>query len=112
MVDIERIRSEIVERLMPLQPDKIILFGSYAYGEPHEESDIDLFIINDAPKEEVRQYDLSAMKNLRDLIFKYKIGFDVLSDSRSRIDYRINDLNDYFYKDIIEKGKILWETKL
>jgi predicted nucleotidyltransferase len=27
------------------QPDKIILFGSYAYGTPHEGSDVDLLVI-------------------------------------------------------------------
>src|SRR5712671_1837400 len=27
------------------KPDKIILFGSYAYGRPHEESDVDLLVI-------------------------------------------------------------------
>ena len=32
MVDIEVLKKEIVERLKPLEPDKIILFGSYAYG--------------------------------------------------------------------------------
>lgn len=37
MVDIEVLKHEIVERLKPLDPDKIILFGSYAYGIPTEE---------------------------------------------------------------------------
>ena len=30
-----------------LNPDKIILFGSYAYGTPNEDSDIDLFLLKD-----------------------------------------------------------------
>lgn len=45
MVDIEILKHEIVERLKPLDPEKIILFGSYAYGTPTEESDIDLYIV-------------------------------------------------------------------
>jgi len=45
MVDIEVLKHEIVERLKPLKPDKIILFGSYAYGTPNDESDIDLFLV-------------------------------------------------------------------
>ena len=49
MVDIEKIKVEIVERLKPLDPDKIILFGSYAYGTPNEDSDIDLFLVKDNP---------------------------------------------------------------
>ena len=44
MVDIEKVKHEIVERLKPLNPDKIILFGSYAYGTPTENSDIDTLI--------------------------------------------------------------------
>ena len=45
MVDIEKLKPLIIERLKPLNPDKIILFGSYAYGKPNEDSDIDLYIV-------------------------------------------------------------------
>ncbi|SMP87795.1 Nucleotidyltransferase domain-containing protein [Epsilonproteobacteria bacterium SCGC AD-308-E02] len=45
MVDIEALKHEIVERLKPLDLDKIILFGSYAYGTPNEDSDIDLYVV-------------------------------------------------------------------
>src|SRR5207248_3147569 len=39
---IRRFARQIAERF---QPDKIILFGSYAYGTPHEDSDVDLLVI-------------------------------------------------------------------
>src|SRR6266852_2828149 len=39
---IRRFARRIAERF---QPDRIILFGSYAYGKPHEESDVDLLVI-------------------------------------------------------------------
>ena len=42
MIDIEQIKSEIVDRLKPLNPNKIILFGSYAYSTPHQDNNIDL----------------------------------------------------------------------
>ena len=35
-IDIEKIKFEIIERLKPLNPNKIILFGSYAYGTPNQ----------------------------------------------------------------------------
>ena len=107
MVDIEKIIPEIVERLKPLKPDKIILFGSYAYGKPTEESDIDLFLIkNDLQLDQMRAYELMAKKHIRDLIYKYKIGFDILSAS---MDY-LRKREDYFYKkDILNKGKVLYE---
>jgi predicted nucleotidyltransferase len=58
MIDIEELKPPIVERLKPLNPDKIILFGSFAYGTPTEESDIDLFLLKDLPKEQIRDFRL------------------------------------------------------
>jgi len=37
MINIEELKPQIIKALMPLNPDKIILFGSYAYGTPNEE---------------------------------------------------------------------------
>src|SRR3989475_9084260 len=39
---IRQYAREVAERF---QPDKIILFGSYAYGTPHEDSDVDLLVV-------------------------------------------------------------------
>src|SRR5213595_3018454 len=39
---IRRFARRIAERF---HPEKIILFGSYAYGTPHEESDVDLLVV-------------------------------------------------------------------
>ena len=106
MVDIEKLKPKIVEQLQPLSPDKIILFGSYAYGTPNENSDIDLFIIKDIKKEKVRDYKLKARKQLRELITQNKIGFDILVAS----DEFIKNRDDYFYKvDILQNGKLIYE---
>jgi len=45
MIDITKIEQEILNALKPLQLDKVILFGSYAYGTPHKDSDINLYIV-------------------------------------------------------------------
>lgn len=37
--------EEIIKQLEPYKPEKIILFGSYAHGEPHGDSDVDLLVI-------------------------------------------------------------------
>ncbi len=39
------IKSEIPERLKPLNPEKIILFGSYAYGTPNKDSDLSHVVV-------------------------------------------------------------------
>jgi len=45
MIDIEKLKPLIIEKLKPLNPVRIILFGSYAYGTPNENSDVDLYIV-------------------------------------------------------------------
>jgi len=108
MIDIETLKHEIVKRLKPLQPDKIILFGSYAYGTPNEESDIDIFILKDISMENVKDFRLEARKLLRPLIFHEHLGIDILADSEERVKERINIIKDQFYKEIINKGVVLY----
>ena len=104
MVDINKIQSEIVERLKPLQPERIILFGSYALGNATEDSDIDLLLVR-GDNAEIDNYHLAARKKLRDLIYKYRIGFDVLTASQEFLDSR----EDFFYKvDILTNGKVIY----
>ena len=105
MIDIEQLKKEIIELLKPLEPDKIILFGSYAYGKPTGDSDVDLFIVKDIARNQVRHFVHQARKKIRELIFKYGIGFDILSASEEFIQGR----SDYFYKvDILQKGKVIY----
>jgi len=104
MIDIDQIQKEIVERLKPLEPEKIILFGSYANGTANEDSDIDLFLVKGGQGDSM-QYQLEAMIKLKDLMKKYEIGFDVLSGSQTFLDKR----EDYFYReDILKHGKVIY----
>ena len=43
--NLEKIKKEIVKALMPIKPEKIILFGSYAQGNPSEDSDLDICVV-------------------------------------------------------------------
>jgi len=107
VLDIEILKPQIIKALMPLKPDKIILFGSYAYGTPNEDSDIDLFLIkDDLTIDDSRNYQREARKSIREFIYKYKVGFDILSAPTKYI----NDREDYFYKiDILQNGKVWYE---
>ena len=106
MVDIEELKPKIVEALMPLKPDKIILFGSYVYGTPNEYSDIDLFLFKKIRKEKARDAIVDAQMRVRNLVSKYKIGFDFLIADEKYVKKR----DDYFYrKDILENGQVIYE---
>ena len=111
MVDIEVLKHEIVECLKPLNPDKIILFGSYAYGTPTKDSDIDLFLIkDDLTPESADKYEVEAKMTLLDLMHKYETnGIDIISASSSFLNQR----EDYFYKvDILKNGKVWYERNV
>ena len=49
--EIQATCDDIVQEFTPLQ---VILFGSYAYGTPTEDSDVDLLVVMDIPKSEFR----------------------------------------------------------
>lgn len=86
------------------------MFGSYAYGTPTEDSDIDLFLVKDnITEDEHDRYEVEVMMKTKDLISKYHIGFDILSASSGFLNTR----EDYFYKvDILEKGKVFYERSV
>jgi len=105
MIDIEELKPQIIERLKPLKPNKIILFGSYAYGTPNEDSDIDLFLLkNDLEIKDIRNYKLELQKKLFDIQKKYLLGIDIFVDSTERMNYRIKNVKDQFYDEILTKG--------
>lgn len=99
--------SQIVERIKEEQPEKIILFGSHAYGNPDKESDIDLFIIKNISPDEIRDFRLYLKLKLWDLIKKWNIPVDIIVDNQERINQRIED-GDMFYKEIVAKGKLIY----
>ncbi len=105
MVNIEELKPQIVERLKPLKPDKIILFGSYAYGIPNKDSDIDLFLLKDDLEiKDIKKFKLELQKRLFDIQKKYLLGIDIFVDSTKRVNDRIKNIKDQFYNDIITKG--------
>lgn len=99
--------QQLVERIKQFDPEKIILFGSYAYGTPGEGSDVDLFVVKNVKREERRELRLSIRGHLRDIIYSQKVPVDLLLDSQENINERIK-LGDSIYKEIMIKGRILY----
>jgi len=84
-------------------PDMVILFGSYAYGNPKPESDIDLLIVMDTPEGKL-ETSVAIMKSLPPHAF----GIDIVARSRTVIERR-QAQGDWFLREIVAKGKILYE---
>ena len=97
--DIQATCDDIVQEFNPLQ---IILFGSYAYGTPTEDSDVDLLVVMDAPETETRLCDTEIRQRISS-----RFPMDVLVRSREEVAYRIA-YNDWFLREVTEKGEVLY----
>lgn len=109
-----KIQQEIVDSLSrPKKPFQVILFGSHAYGIPHEDSDIDLIVILD--KEGISDSYRTLMKNrqeisarLRSLKKKYPIDLIVYTKEEW---YELRACGSSFIREIEEKGVFLIRKK-
>jgi len=101
---VEKIDS-IKDSILKFVPAKYIyLFGSYAYGNPTEESDIDLYIVT---PDNINNFSEIYTKIMVDLSYK-KIFFIDLLLSRESVFNSRKDKN-IFEKTISQKGKIIYE---
>jgi predicted nucleotidyltransferase len=84
-------------------PEKIILFGSYAYGNPTEDSDVDLLV--------VMPHDGPGSRKAVEIRLRIHTEFpmDLIVRTPENIHKRIL-MNDFFIQEIMEKGKILYEA--
>lgn len=104
--DVQQSISDIVEHIIVrYQPKKIILFGSYAYGHPHEDSDIDLLIIKDTLERPI-----DRRIAIRRIVYdpQRRIPFSPLVLTPTELDKQLK-LGDDFIKDIVTHGKTLYE---
>jgi HEPN domain-containing protein/predicted nucleotidyltransferase len=95
---IRRYARQVAERF---SPDKIILFGSYAYGNPHADSDVDLLVIMPARNE----LDLAAKIRWE---IPAPFPMDLIVCTPHTMEWRLEE-GDWFLKEIVAKGKVLYE---
>jgi predicted nucleotidyltransferase len=101
MSAIRRFARQIAERF---RPEKIILFGSYAYGKPHNESDVDLMVIMPA-------------RNVIDQAIRIRSAFErqfsadvhVRTPCQIKLGLKEDDC-DWFLHEVMNRGKVLYEA--
>jgi predicted nucleotidyltransferase len=96
---IEQVVRQIVTQF---QPQKIILFGSYASGQPRPESDVDLLVVMDTPLKETEQ----AVRICQAI--EYHFGLDLIVRTPAALARRLA-LGDPFLNEIIHTGKVMYE---
>ncbi len=106
--EIKQILSEIVKKLKnDYKPIKIILFGSYAYGNPTQNSDIDLLILKDTDKKRADRFVW-----VKRIIYNpdLEISVSPLVYTPDELKERLR-IGDDFVKEIIQKGVVLYERQ-
>jgi predicted nucleotidyltransferase len=100
----ENLADLIIERLKPLNPLKIILFGSYGYGTPNTDSDLDICVI----KKDITSKS-EEKKEIRSRLKGISIAKDILLVGEQEYDFYKNQYGSV-YMDIERKGKVLWTS--
>lgn len=85
-----------------MHPDKIILFGSYAYGKPTVDSDIDLLVIMESD-----QRPIERTGAVSDLFAERHFGMDILVRTPEELAERLA-MGDDFLREITSRGKVLY----
>ncbi|MFH1259892.1 MAG: nucleotidyltransferase domain-containing protein [Elusimicrobiota bacterium] len=103
----KKVIDNIVKKIQEeYKPEKIILFGSYAYGKPTSESDVDLLIIKESRKRRIDRF-----CEVRKIIREIKgISIQPVIFTRAEIKKRLK-IGDDFMKEIFEKGKVLYGSQ-
>jgi predicted nucleotidyltransferase len=105
---IDQLIAQLVETISKkYEPQKVILFGSYASGEPTEDSDIDLFIVKETDTSRVDRF-----VEVKRLIYDPQVRIPVspLVYTPQELEERLS-MGDDFVHEIMSKGKVLYEAK-
>lgn len=99
---IEQIKQTIV---FELHPQKIILFGSYGFGQPTPESDIDLCIIHPTVIQKRKRAGI-----VRDILGSFLYPFDIVVYTPEEVE-EWKDVPGSFIKKILDIGKVIYDEK-
>ena len=105
--EVKKIITDMVEKIATsYQPSRIILFGSYAYGNPNEDSDIDFLIIKRTDERPIDRW-MSVCTLVSDRT--RRIPFEPIVITPEELEERMRR-GDQFFEEIVSKGELLYEA--
>ena len=104
MIERNRIQAYVDEVARRFQPERVVLFGSHAYGQPSVDSDVDLLVVM---RHQGAGPDQAA--RIRQAV---RSGFplDLIVRSPANIRQRVK-MGDSFIREILERGQVLHEAR-
>ena len=105
--DTKKVIQTMVQKLITeYAPQKLILFGSYAYGSPGPDSDIDFLIIKETSERFIDRW-VTVQRIITGLHPSIPVETLVLTPQEIKARLAIGD---QFVREIVEKGEILYDT--
>jgi predicted nucleotidyltransferase len=95
---IRRLARQVAEQF---HPERIVLFGSYAYGQPHRYSDVDILVVMPARNEIDKSVQiLNAIDPPFDV--------DLIVRTPHSLEWRLRE-GDWFLREVVGRGRVLYE---
>ena len=99
--------QEVVRRIVQeFDPQRVVLFGSYACGEPGPDSDVDLLVVMESDERPAARA-TRVSRVLRPRLFP----MDILVRTPDELRYRL-EIGDYFIREIMDHGRVLYERSV
>lgn len=103
--EIRKLIKDMVDKVVQeYQPEKVILFGSYAYGRPDPDSDIDLLIIKQTQERPIDRR-VAVIRIIYDPSLRVPVEPIVLTPGEIRLR---QEIGDPFLEEVLTKGEVLY----
>lgn len=103
LVTRHQIRAVVDRIVESAHPEKVILFGSYAYGKPTIDSDVDFLVVMESDERPAKRA-IRIERGLLDVPFP----MDILVRTPTEMVDRLQT-QDYFMREAVQQGKVLYE---
>ena len=102
----ELISYVVAKIVQEIQPEKIILFGSYARGDFSQDSDLDLFIIKDGEESSRKM-----RRKVDALLWGRRFPVDLIVRKSEEVAWNFRAKNPFYLHHIFQHGKVLYEKE-
>lgn len=101
----ESLKNTIIDKLVRfVHPQKIFLFGSYVYGKPTSESDLDILVIKDDFEKKI-----DVKRAMRKALSDIDMSKDLLVARSDEFEFYAQEAGSV-YQTISQKGELLWSA--
>ncbi len=102
MISRETITDIIMRIAEYFNPEKIIVFGSYAWGRPNKDSDLDLFIVMESTERPIKR-----AASIRHILKDRYVPMDIIVRTPEEIKHRM-EIGDPFIRKILRDGQVIY----